>query len=114
MTKDYKIPWKDGQPVVYVSNWDGHTVEWRDNEPLVLRLEFKGFVRGRSAARSVFTDTESGITFEVFLKDLEGIIPHLLGGRVHGVFSFRKRGTNYGLALDGITFQDACVLADNE
>lgn len=60
-------------------------------------LIFDTYARGRSAAYFQFTRKSSGKKVVVFLTDFETtMIPHLVRGEVSGLFTFCKRGQNFG------------------
>lgn len=84
--------------------WNGDRYgdpEWREATPFEATLTFRRFERGRSAAHAVWTD-EEGHHFPMFLVDLAELIGSKLvqsGGKVHGVWVFRKRGQNFGIGV---------------
>lgn len=90
----YPEPW-------YVGQYPNHQrVEpnWQDNHKFSDVLTFDGYSRGRSAAYFGFLRAD-GRSVTVFLKEFEGIVPHMVNGKVSGTFSFIKRGQNYGCVL---------------
>jgi hypothetical protein len=105
---NYQIPFdQEGNQQHFASSWwvkrdDGsHGREgpnWRDNVPFETTVTYAGFSRGRSAAYLDFTD-QNGKTVVVFMKDFEGMVPHMVKGQVTGTFQFTKRGQNYGCQL---------------
>jgi hypothetical protein len=105
---NYPIPFdKDGNQQHYAESWwvrnpDGTNgragPEWRDNVPFQSTLTYAGYSRGRSAAYLDFTDA-NGKSVVVFMKDFEGMVPHMVKGQVTGTFQFTKRGMNYGCQL---------------
>ena len=72
--------------------------EYRDNYEFFSTLAFSCFCRGRSAAYAKFKNT-SGMICTMFLKDLEEAIPYMKNGVITGLFTFVKRGQNYGVRL---------------
>lgn len=96
---DYPIPFdtRSGDQLHYA--YAGQKfVEWCDNAPFEDELTYAGYDRGRSAAYFSFT-RKNGAAVTVFMKELEGMIPHMVRGKVAGVFQFTKRGENYGARL---------------
>jgi len=96
---DYKIPFRNGSPLVYPETWGTDAIEWRDNTPFSADVEFERFTRGRSAARSVWREFRSGVLYEMFLVDLADAMPAVVDGKLSGEFCFQKRGQNYGMRL---------------
>ena len=101
----YQIPF-DAKGNMCKYSHDSRIVEWRDPEPFEDILYFTCFERGRSAAHALFEAEKGqhhGDTFQVFLTDLEEMMPHLKpDGRtatICGRFTFCKRGQNYGVKL---------------
>jgi hypothetical protein len=72
----------------YVDNF-----EWEDT------LEYESFGRGTSAAHLYFKSTITGKSYQMFLKDFEDIVKLLVDGKVSGIWTFCKRGQNYGVKL---------------
>lgn len=114
MAWDNKVPFADGQPVVYVNSHGGvgqvwvpgkgnMPVEWRDNDPFEAVLSITGKFRGQSASRLIFEVVRpDGTSFraEMFIADAvktfdRGVEP---GGTTRGLWHFTKRGQNYGIA----------------
>lgn len=93
----YEIPFDDeGNQKHYPDSWRG--LQWLANEPFQDTLTYRTFSRGRSAAYFNFTRS-NGKTVTVFLKELDEMMPHMIGGKVSGTFQFVKRGENYGCTL---------------
>lgn len=73
--------------------------EWRDNYEFWDMLEFKCFSRGCSSFKFVFEDSEHR-EYEMFPSDVEPLIRDGTfgqNGTLNGVFTFCKRGSNYGI-----------------
>lgn len=62
-------------------------------------LEYDGYSRGRSAAYFNFKSKKDGRGYTFFLTDFEDIIKEMEQGVVSGVFTFCKRGANFGCKL---------------
>ena len=63
-------------------------------------LTFMYFSRGRSSVKAHFTSTSNGNQYEMFIKDLEGlIISEYTINALEGRFCFRKQGANFGVVL---------------
>ena len=106
---DYQIPFDaDGNQQHYPeSSWRGDPSlgqrervgpDWRPNDPFEDTLTYVGFSRGRSAAYFNFKRAD-GKSVTVFLKEMDEMLPHMVNGKVSGVFRFVKRGENYGCTM---------------
>lgn len=73
-------------------------VEVIENFEFKAVLEFKHFSRGCSSAKAVVEDQE-GNTYEVFLGDYADMIELSCHGSIGGIFTFCKKGQNYGIKL---------------
>ena len=64
-------------------------------------LIFKHFSRGRSSVKAHFESLHTGKKYEMFVSDLEDVIlnHHLMNGCISGIFTFVKKGQNYGVML---------------
>jgi hypothetical protein len=114
MAKTWRIPFKaDGSVMRYAINdpnsrhasgpehkWHpDYADQWRDNFEFTASMHFVEFKRGRSAAYAVF-QTSKDETYYMFLSDLEKAIPLLdKGFLLKKVFTFSKRGQNYGIKV---------------
>lgn len=58
-------------------------------------LTYQSCGRGRSSVGFTFARSD-GSTVNVFLMDMSKWIPHLVGGKITGKFTFVKRGQNFG------------------
>ena len=111
MAGDYKIPFdSEGNQLHYPDTWK--TIVWQDNFEFVGPITVKDMRRGRSAAYFVveispFVSPEplkmkglaEGTMFMTDFLDAirrNGAHP---GGLVSGLFTFVKRGQNYGVKL---------------
>ncbi len=72
---------------------------WEDNHKFEADLTFKEFRRGRSAAHAIYLDDDQE-EWVVFLTHLREIIETgTLVNMVHGIWTYAKRGQNYGIRL---------------
>lgn len=73
---------------------------WRPNYTFEARLQYGGFVRGRSAAYVVFVDKQR-VVYPMFLSDLDLLLSTQVidCGHVTGKWTFAKKGANYGLRM---------------
>lgn len=72
-------------------------VFWMDTDtPFAANLQFKSTSRGRSSVKFHFECTLTSRKYQMFLKDFEQVVPHLIHGELSGMFMFTKRGANYG------------------
>lgn len=79
--------------------WNNREWIWKENFIFEDDLQFVGFHRGCSSAGATFQSLNDGKEYNVFLKDLSDMIlaDGFRCGIVHGLFTFVKRGQNYGL-----------------
>lgn len=93
---DYQVPFDaDGNQQDY-PGWRG--TEWRDNFEFEDFLAYKNYGRGRSSI--TFTmERSNGGTVSVFVSDFDDMLPHMTFGKLHGRFTFVKKGQNYGCKL---------------
>ena len=107
MSKAYvgKIPF-DSYGNLLSHGFGSEVAEWRDNYEVQLSLVLIGFERGRSAAHAVFRqrvlsnpEVRLDTKFPMFLKELEDLMFKTIieYGHISGMFTFAKRGTNYGI-----------------
>lgn len=80
--------------------WDESKLRWRDNYEFTSTLTYESFLRSDHAVRIVFRG-DDGKEYHMFLKELHDI---LVGGgfdgnKVSGVWTFCKRGQNFGIRL---------------
>lgn len=96
----YQVPFRNGNLLHYPDSWPT-LPEWRDNYEFSATLTFAGFSRGRSAAYLNFMNPETGEFFPMFLADLSDVLTRctLEKGKVNALWTFCKRGQNYGICL---------------
>lgn len=93
---DGQIPFNEKNQLLHYAR-HGSGVVWKDNFEFEDSMAFCGFTRGRSAAHANVKSEKTGQVYTMFLKDLGDAIPYLKDGKLHGQFTFAKRGTNYGI-----------------
>ncbi len=72
-------------------------VIWKPNEEVELTLRYKGYGRGRSAVTFYWVD-ENGHNYPMFIKDVDELLRQDMGtSSVHAIFTYVKRGANYGI-----------------
>lgn len=102
----WKMRFNGGKPCT----WDGDFYdEERDNYEFEADLLIYGFDRGRSSAVITFIPYENRekdprihkpfIIYRVFLSDSIEILKHTVNGRIKGIFTWIKKGANFGLKL---------------
>lgn len=76
--------------------------DWRPNDPFTASLRIVGTERGRSAARFVAEDTETGCRYPMFMTEMLAIIQTATidRGVITGTWIGCKRGANYGIRLE--------------
>lgn len=98
--KNYKIPFdKDGNMLSYPYNVE----EWREPYKFSTRLKYNGYSRGRSSAVILFKDWQ-GRSYSMFMSDFDKMMQDgfdVDGKSVSGIFTFVKKGQNYGLQYLG-------------
>lgn len=103
---DYKIPFdeKGNQLGHWDKRWTWVKVDWIQNFSFQDELTYSTYERGRSSA--IFKMVRlNGKTVDVFMSDADVLIPKMRNGKVAGLFTFVKKGTNYGcklLEVDGV------------
>lgn len=71
--------------------------EWKPNTEIELTLHYKGYGRGRSSVTFYWKD-DDGHEYSMFIKDVDELLKEDLGAsRVHAIFTYVKRGANYGI-----------------
>lgn len=96
MKGDYPIPFNaKGDQLHY----DDGRAKMRDNFEFVDTLKMEGMSRGRSAAYFLFRRKSTGTQVIVFMTDLIDLFAHANHGCVTGLFTFCKRGQNYGCRM---------------
>jgi len=97
---DGKIPYNEKTGSVPHYNYGWNETIWKDNHVFQDILSNFRFARGRSAAYAIADSQFPGREHVVFLKDLGHMIPLMLEGKIYGMFTYCKRGQNYGTKLD--------------
>lgn len=96
---NYLIPFRDGNQESYPA-WSGS--EMLPNFSFEDTLVYQGYGRGRSAVYVNFVRESNGKSVTMFISDFIDIsVAGRMcdGGKVTGVFTFVKKGANYGCAL---------------
>lgn len=85
-----------GEHIAAKTVWGKEEV-WRPNEEVELTLHYKGYGRGRSAVTFYWVD-QNGHEYPMFIKDVDELLKLDMGtSSVHAVFTYVKRGQNYGI-----------------
>ena len=70
---------------------------WKPNEEVELTLHYKDFGRGRSSVTFYWLD-DNGHEYPMFIKDVDELLRQDMGtSSVHAIFTYVKRGANYGI-----------------
>lgn len=95
---DERIRVYNGEEVVTNFIYDkSKKVIWKPNEEVELTLRYKGYGRGRSAVTFYWVD-ENGHDYPMFIKDVDELLRQDMGtSSVHAIFTYVKRGANYGI-----------------
>lgn len=95
-----KIPFeiKTGNMLNYNNSYGD--IEWIDNYIFEDTLKVLGSERGRSSVTFILEDSKGKI-YSMFLKDMTDLIMNskIDNGKICGRWSFKKRGSNYGIYL---------------
>ena len=82
----------NGEEVVKGSN-----EVWKPNKEVELTLHYKGYGRGRSAVTFYWAD-DDGHKYPMFIKDVDELLRQDIGtSSIHAIFTYVKRGANYGI-----------------
>ena len=82
----------NGEEVVKGSN-----EVWKPNREVELTLHYKGYGRGRSAVTFYWVD-DDGHKYPMFIKDVDELLRQDIGtSSIHAIFTYVKRGANYGI-----------------
>ena len=85
-----------GEHIAIKTVWGKEEV-WKPNEEVELTLHYKGYGRGRSAVTFYWVD-QNGHEYPMFIKDVDELLKLDMGtSSVHAVFTYVKRGQNYGI-----------------
>lgn len=79
---------------------DSTMIEWIGNFEFQDTITIINFSRGQSASNFICKDSKNN-EYQIFMKDMLDIILHvnIKKGKIHGNWTFVKRGCNYGIAL---------------
>ena len=82
---------------VEIEVYSGKKEVWKPNEEVELTLHYNGYGRGRSAVTFYWKD-DDGHQYPMFIKDVDELLRQDMGtSSVHGIFTYVKRGANYGI-----------------
>lgn len=99
-----KVPFLVESPGNMLSYADPDTnnkhIIWKDDYIFEDTLTFVDYYKGRSAVHFIFEDKNKK-SYNMFLSDFTNLIKDriLTCGKIHGVWTFRKQGQNYGIYL---------------
>lgn len=81
---------------IETGGWYGTEV-WKPNEEVELTLHYDHYTRGRSSVTFYWKD-DAGHSYPMFLNDLDNILTQdVCASPIHGIFTYVKRGANYGI-----------------
>ena len=87
----------NGEEVTKELAWDNLKEIWKPNEEVELTLHYKGYGRGRSSVTFYWVDDNSH-EYPMFIKDVDELLRQDMGtSDVHAIFTYVKRGQNYGI-----------------
>jgi len=82
---------------VEIETYSGRKEVWKPNEEIELTLHYNGYGRGRSAVTFYWKD-DNNHQYPMFIKDVDELLRQDMGtSSVHGIFTYVKRGANYGI-----------------
>ena len=82
---------------VEIEVYSGKKEVWKPNEEIELTLHYNGYGRGRSAVTFYWKD-DNNHQYPMFIKDVDELLRQDMGtSSVHGIFTYVKRGANYGI-----------------
>lgn len=82
---------------VEIETYSGRKEVWKPNEEIELTLHYDGYGRGRSAVTFYWKD-DNNHQYPMFIKDVDELLRQDMGtSSVHGIFTYVKRGANYGI-----------------
>lgn len=82
---------------VEIKTYSGRKEVWKPNEEIELTLYYDGYGRGRSAVTFYWKD-DNNHQYPMFIKDVDELLRQGMGtSSVHGIFTYVKRGANYGI-----------------
>lgn len=83
--------------IVEIEVYSGRKEVWKPNEEIELTLHYDGYGRGRSAVTFYWKD-DNGHKYQMFIKDVDELLRQDMGtSSVRGIFTYVKRGANYGI-----------------
>lgn len=83
--------------IVEIEVYFGRKEVWKPNEEIELTLHYDGYGRGRSAVTFYWKD-DNGHKYQMFIKDVDELLRQDMGtSSVRGIFTYVKRGANYGI-----------------
>ena len=83
--------------IVEIEVYSGRKEVWKPNEEIELTLHYNGYGRGRSAVTFYWKD-DNGHKYPMFIKDVDELLRQDMGtSSVRGIFTYVKRGANYGI-----------------
>lgn len=81
---------------VEIETYSGRKEVWKPNEEIKLTLHYDGYGRGRSAVTFYWKD--DGHKYPMFIKDVDELLRQDMRiSSIHGIFTYVKRGANYGI-----------------
>lgn len=88
----------NGEEVVKGFSSDNNKNEvWKPNAEVELTLHYQGYGRGRSAVTFYWVD-DDGHKYPMFIKDVDELLRQDIGtSSIHAIFTYVKRGANYGI-----------------
>jgi len=90
----------NGNLVDYPENRYDEEYEWIENHEFEAILTIDTYHRGRSSVKFILKD-DSGTCYEMFVTDMLNLVKtaKIENGKVHGKWTFCKRGANYGIKM---------------
>lgn len=85
-----------------VTDSGGHDIVWKPKEYVELTVDLERYARGRSAITFYVTD-ENDNEYPMFVSDFFDIVHSHYSFPLHGIFTYVKKGRNYGLQFVGGT-----------
>ena len=83
--------------IVEIEVYSGRKEVWKPNEEIELTLHYNGYGRGRSAVTFYWKD-DNNHQYPMFIKDVDELLRQDMGtSSVRGIFTYVKRGANYGI-----------------
>ena len=82
---------------IEIEVYSGKKEVWKPNKEVELTLHYNGYGRDRSAVPFYWKD-EDGHQYPMFIKHVDELLRQDMGtSSVHGIFTYVKRGANYGI-----------------